>query len=428
MRVKALFCKEIDRFAALCYFEFTPVEGRCCPDPSPTRSRRFRPRRPVITGFNTDIPFEGVTYHVQTEDKGLDTPLILSLVYVGGAIIASKRTPYEDLLSKGFDEKVLTERLQRQHKLICAAIKAGRVEELKRMGSAHANGANGEATAMAEGAQATEGGTKPAGSRRKKAASTQPRVEASAAVEDKTGEVKAVKDKAVRDKVDRDKAEEVKTDKGKASEDEAVEGEKAVVKEAQAAPVGEVVEKQEDASRVAPLDFGSDFLANLSDEISALGDALQSLPAPETADAHEAVEESQVEVVPAATVTVEPEILQVEPLPFAFRGAPVALEPPEELYLSLLDDEGDFRAGQLTTIKVHVGRGAYGRSPVAGASVTVKILGTTFRPLILTTDTDERGLAIVRALLPRFNSGRAALIIRATSGEEFSELRRIIHQ
>jgi hypothetical protein len=387
----------------------------------------------VITGFNTDIPFEGVTYHVQTEDKGLDTPLILSLVYVGGAIIASKRTPYEDLLSKGFDEKLLTERLQRQHKLICAAIKAGRVEELKRMGGAPANGAHGEAAAATtEGAQAAAGGTKPAGSRRKKAAPAQPRVEASAAVEDKTDEVKAV-----RDKVDKEKADEVKTDKGKAVEDkavegEAVEGEKVVIKEPQAAPVGEVVEKQEDASRVAPLDFGSDFLANLSDEISALGDVLQSrpAPAPETADAPEAVEESQVEIVPAATVTVEPEILQVEPLPFAFRGAPAALEPepPEELYLSLLDDEGDFRAGQLATIKVHVGRGAYGRSSVAGASVTVKILGTTFRPLILTTDTDERGLAIVRALLPRFNSGRAALIIRATSGEEFSELRRIIHQ
>ena len=87
----------------------------------------------MITGFNTDIPYDGVTYHVQTEDKGLDTPLILSLVYVGGHIIASKRTPYADLISKGFDEGVLTERLQRQHKLICAAIKQGRVEDLKRM-------------------------------------------------------------------------------------------------------------------------------------------------------------------------------------------------------------------------------------------------------------------------------------------------------
>jgi hypothetical protein len=364
----------------------------------------------VITGFNTDIPFEGTTYHVQTEDKGVDTPLILSLVYVGGAIIASKRTPYEDLLSSGFDEKVLTERLQRQHKLICAAIKAGRVEELKRMG-----GANGDAASTVEGAKAADGGaSKP--SRRKKGA--QPRAEAAGTVEDKKDEVKA--------------------HKGKAVEDGAVKDERAVVEEAQAAPergVGEreVVEKQEVAAGgVAPPDFGLDLLTNLVDEISALGDALQPRTefTREHADAHEAAGEPSAEMLAASALIVEPEILKVEPLPFAMRGAPSALEPEpsEELYLSLLDDEGDFRAGQLATIKVHVGRGAYGRAPVAGASVTVKVLGTTFRPLILTTDTDERGLAIVRALLPRFNSGRAALIIRAAAGEEFSELRRIIHQ
>jgi hypothetical protein len=88
----------------------------------------------VITGFNTDIEYEGVVYHVQTEDKGLDSPLILSLVYVGGAILASKRSRYEDLIEAGFNEEVLTQRLQRQHRLICAAINAGRLEDLKRMG------------------------------------------------------------------------------------------------------------------------------------------------------------------------------------------------------------------------------------------------------------------------------------------------------
>jgi hypothetical protein len=87
----------------------------------------------VITGFNTDIDYNGVTYHVQTEDKGLDTPLILSLVYNRGTILASKRSPYNDLLLGQFDEKELAERLQRQHKLICAAIRAGRIEDLKKM-------------------------------------------------------------------------------------------------------------------------------------------------------------------------------------------------------------------------------------------------------------------------------------------------------
>ena len=88
----------------------------------------------MITGYNTDVEHNGVVYHVQTEDKGLRTPVILSLVYTGGAILASKRSAYDDLIANGFEEKVLVERLERQHKLICAAVHAGRLEELKRMG------------------------------------------------------------------------------------------------------------------------------------------------------------------------------------------------------------------------------------------------------------------------------------------------------
>ena len=89
----------------------------------------------MITGFNTDIEHEGIVYHVQTEDKGLESPLLLSLVYVGGAILAAKRSRYEDLIATGFDEDVLSKRLKRQHQLICAAIRAGRIAELKRMGA-----------------------------------------------------------------------------------------------------------------------------------------------------------------------------------------------------------------------------------------------------------------------------------------------------
>ncbi len=87
----------------------------------------------MITGFNTDIEFQGTTYHVQTEDKGVKTPLILSLVYDRGTILASKRSAYDDLLIGNLDEKQLSERLQKQHNLICAAVRTGRIEDLKRM-------------------------------------------------------------------------------------------------------------------------------------------------------------------------------------------------------------------------------------------------------------------------------------------------------
>src|SRR2546422_6025090 len=86
----------------------------------------------MITGYNTDVEHDGVVYHVQTEDKGTNTPVILSLVYTGGEILASKRSPYNDLIASGFSEAALAERVKRQHRLICAAINAGRIEELKR--------------------------------------------------------------------------------------------------------------------------------------------------------------------------------------------------------------------------------------------------------------------------------------------------------
>jgi hypothetical protein len=111
----------------------------------------------VITGYNTDVEHGGVVYHVQTEDKGLDTPIILSLVYTGGAILASKRSPYDDLIAGGFDKEVLVERLQRQHKLICAAVHAGRIEELKRMGeSAGVAKPDSEPVVVAEAAPSGE--------------------------------------------------------------------------------------------------------------------------------------------------------------------------------------------------------------------------------------------------------------------------------
>jgi hypothetical protein len=86
----------------------------------------------MITGFNTDVQHEGHVYHVQTEDRGLDNPVLESLVYIGGTIVAKKRTPYSEQLSTGATEDVISSLLKRQHQVIIAAIKAGRIEDLIR--------------------------------------------------------------------------------------------------------------------------------------------------------------------------------------------------------------------------------------------------------------------------------------------------------
>lgn len=346
----------------------------------------------MITGFNTDIPYEGVTYHVQTEDKGLDTPLILSLVYVGGHIIASKRTPYADLISKGFDESALTERLQRQHKLICAAIKQGRVEDLKRMSGPNSGSAQPETTAS---------GRKAAGPRRKKS-------EAPAAVSEETALPAAESAPQTVERV-APPVEEARAPQAAPPPPPAPPPAPAPTPAAKAAPTVGVQAKSEPEIVI---------LSTLADEMRSM-DYYRIAPTTKETAAPVATAEVPQEA-PPAPVPVVP-VLEAEVLE-------ESEELSDEIYLSLLDDEGEFRAGQLVTIKIYVGRGAYGQRPVGQASLTVKVLGTSFRPIIVTTETDEHGVGVVRALLPRFNSGRAAIIIRAVAGDNSAEMRRIIHQ
>lgn len=243
-----------------------------------------------------------MVYHVQTEDKGLDSPLILSLVYSGGEILASKRVPYEDLIAAGFNEEELAQRLKRQHRLICAAINAGRLEELKRMG------------ARAEGAP----------------------VERADVV---TAETKA--DATV--EIPRDESITEKVDEPLKKTSSAKESAYTVYDSRRQSPLGEV------------------------------------------------------------------EVLK------------------DGLALTILDEK-ELNAGDAVSLRILVEkRSATAQKPIDGVSLSVKILGTTFRPQIYSVRTGRDGIGIVSAEIPRFTSGRAALLIRAVSEDQSTEVRRVIH-
>ena len=270
----------------------------------------------MITGFNTDVEHDGVVYHVQTEDKGLDAPLILSLVYAGGAILASKRARYDDLISSGFDERALSERLQRQHKLICAAIRAGRIEDLKRMSQ--------------------------------------------------------------RDPSARAPASPPSRKERPAREAQAVQAETVLHEAAQATIDASVAEPQ--AART-------------------------SSPTPRSAP----------QIVRA--------VMQETVADFARAEAARS----DALHVSLLE-EGELRGGARVVLRVRVGHGEEGRELIADAEVTVKVLGSTFRPLLYQARTGTDGIAFVRAELPHFKTGRAAILVRAVAHGFEAELRRIIQQ
>jgi hypothetical protein len=249
------------------------------------------------------VEHDGVVYHVQTEDKGLDSPLILSLVYSGGAILASKRSPYEDLIEAGFDEAALAKRLKRQHRLICAAINAGRLEELKHMGE---------------------------------------RPESAAA----------------------------------------------------------------EATLPAPLPADVPSVESTPEEepVSAAPVADEELPKIERQESPYTVHDSR----------------RTSPL-----GEKAA---PDSPLLVTLINEQPFSAGRAVTIKILVQKRAGGvAEPVGNAAVAVKVLGTAFRPQLYSVTTNRQGVASIPAEIPKFSSGRAAVIIRVDAGGISCETRRVIH-
>jgi hypothetical protein len=252
----------------------------------------------VITGFNTDIEYKGVVYHVQTEDKGLASPLILSLVYSGGAILAAKRQRYEDLIESGFSEEVLTQRLQRQHRLICAAINAGRIEDLKRMGA---------------------------------------KIPEVSIAEPIVSEVEPTAERPV----NRD---------------------------------------------TAPLEFPDSFKL-------------------------EEAEASAYTVHDSRREWSESEVGESESV----------------LTLTILD-EVPFHAGESFTIRFRLEERSGGKQKALGGTpVTVKVLGTAFRPQIYALKTERDGTAAVTVDMPTFTSGRAAVLVQAVVNDETVEVRRVLH-
>src|ERR1700692_3400560 len=55
-------------------------------------------------------------------------PYIESLVYVGGEILASKKTSYAEQIKSGVDEKWIGGLMEQQHRTMIAAIKRGRFD------------------------------------------------------------------------------------------------------------------------------------------------------------------------------------------------------------------------------------------------------------------------------------------------------------
>ncbi len=84
----------------------------------------------MLGGFNTNIRYQGRTFHVQTEDSGHANPKIITLLYEGGTILTSKKSSYEDLVSAENLESVVKELMEEQHREMVQALKDGQFEDI----------------------------------------------------------------------------------------------------------------------------------------------------------------------------------------------------------------------------------------------------------------------------------------------------------
>jgi hypothetical protein len=83
----------------------------------------------MIPGFNHNVMHNGKMYHIQTEDSGLTNPHIITHLFIGGNIVASRKTSYADIVKSDKLEEVVREIMEEQHKGMLRDLKANKFDQ-----------------------------------------------------------------------------------------------------------------------------------------------------------------------------------------------------------------------------------------------------------------------------------------------------------
>ncbi len=84
------------------------------------------------SGFNTNIRYRGVLFHVQSEDSGRKHPHIITHLYHGGTILVSEKSSYEDQVEDPNLEEVVKRLMENQHKAVLKRLVAADYDHLIR--------------------------------------------------------------------------------------------------------------------------------------------------------------------------------------------------------------------------------------------------------------------------------------------------------
>jgi hypothetical protein len=81
----------------------------------------------MVPGFNSSATHAGLEYHVQSEDLGAKNPSILTLVYLGGAIVHREKTSYREALGAETTTPRIRAFMEEQHRRIMAHVASGAI-------------------------------------------------------------------------------------------------------------------------------------------------------------------------------------------------------------------------------------------------------------------------------------------------------------
>ena len=80
----------------------------------------------MITGFNSEVAYNGMVFHVQTEDRGRKAARIDTIIYKsGGAVVYKKQIFYRDILDSDNLEQAIREIMEETHERTIGEIKRG---------------------------------------------------------------------------------------------------------------------------------------------------------------------------------------------------------------------------------------------------------------------------------------------------------------
>ena len=84
-----------------------------------------------LVGFNNNVRYRGMSFHIQTEDSGLGRPFIVTHLFAdGGRVIKTLRVDYSEHVQHP-DYRATVQRLMRdQHKAMAYELRKGKVDSI----------------------------------------------------------------------------------------------------------------------------------------------------------------------------------------------------------------------------------------------------------------------------------------------------------